>query len=70
MTAADILKWAEIGAQLITVLGVPVAAVIRLFKEAGGTDEQAVELIVKWAALHDSVAARIAFLKAALAALD
>lgn len=69
MSAIDLLKWAEIGVQLINVLGVPVASVIKLFKEAGGTDEQCVELIYKWASLHTDVAARIAFLKAAIAAV-
>jgi hypothetical protein len=70
MNAADILKWAEIGIQLINVLGVPIAAVIKLFREAGGTDEQALELIGKWAMLQTTVAARIAFLKAGIAALE
>jgi hypothetical protein len=69
MSANDLLKWAEIGVQLINVLGVPITSVIKLFREKGGTDEQCVELIYKWAALHTDVAARIAFLKAAIAAL-
>lgn len=69
MNAADVLKWAEIGVALINVLGVPIASVIRLFREAGGTDEQALDLIQKWAMLHVAVADRIAFLKAGIAAL-
>lgn len=59
MTATQILKWAELGASLITVLGVPVANVIALFKGAGGTDEEAEALIGHWAALGASVEARI-----------
>lgn len=70
MTATDILKWAELGIQLINVLGVPIAGVIKLFREAGGTDEQAMELVGKWAMLHTSVADRIAVLKAGIAALE
>jgi hypothetical protein len=69
MNANDLLKWAEIGVQLINVLGVPVASVIKLFKDAGGTDEQCLDLIQQWARLHTDVAARIAFLKAAIEAV-
>lgn len=70
MTPAMLLQWAEIGAKLITVLGVPIASVMRLFKEAGGTDAELAELIGKWAALVSDIAARIAFLKAAIAAME
>jgi len=69
MSATDLLKWAEVGVTLINVLGVPIASVIRMFKEAGGSDEQCLDLIYKWAALHTSVADRIAFLKTAIAAM-
>jgi hypothetical protein len=70
VTGADLLVWAEVGAKLVTVLGVPIASVIRLFRESGGTEEELMELIGKWAALITNVAARIAFLKAAVAALE
>ena len=70
MTAAALLAWAKIGSELVTVLGVPIATVIKIFREAGGTDEELMELIGKWAALITDVAARIAFLKAAIAALE
>jgi hypothetical protein len=69
MNATDLLKWAEVGVQLINVLGIPIASVIKLFREQGGTDEQCLELIQQWARLHGDVAARIAFLKAAIAAI-
>jgi hypothetical protein len=68
MTAAAILLWAEVGAKLITVLGVPVANIIRLFKESGGTDAEAEALLGLWASLTQSVEARIAALKAQMAA--
>lgn len=64
MTPASILQWATLGAQIITTLGVPVANVIRLFREAGGTDEEAQLLIQHWASLTASIEARIAALKA------
>ena len=38
MTAAAILAWATLGSQLINTLAVPVASVIRLFKDAGGNN--------------------------------
>ncbi len=64
MTPAMILAWAEVGARLITVLAVPVATVIGLFKSAGGTDDEAAALIGHWATLQASVEARIAQLQA------
>ena len=64
MTAAQILKWAELGASLITVGGVPVANIIRLFRESGGTDAEAELLAQHWASLTASIEARIAQLKA------
>lgn len=64
MTAAAILAWAQVGAQLINVLGVPIAQVIRLFKDAGGTDAEAEALVSLWASLTASIEARIAMLKA------
>ena len=68
MTAAQLLEWATVGSKLITILAVPVATVIKLFKESGGTDEEAQALIGHWAALQLSVEARIAALKAEIAA--
>jgi hypothetical protein len=68
MTAAAILLWAEVGAKLITVLGVPVANIIRLFKESGGPAAAAEALLGLWASLTQSVEARIAALKAQMAA--
>lgn len=68
MSAAAILLWAEVGAKLITVVGVPVANVIKLFKESGGTDAEAQALIQHWASLTSSIEARIAELKAQIAA--
>jgi len=68
MTPENILKWAEVGAVLINQLGVPIASMIKMFREAGGTEEELVELIARWAALHDTVEARVAFLKAAILA--
>jgi len=70
ISTTDLMKWLEIGAQLINVLRVPIAAVIRLFRDAGGTDEQALGLVGKWAALQTSVADRIAVLKAGIAAVE
>lgn len=64
MTAAQILQWAQLGAQLITVLGVPVASVITLFRDAGGTDAEAQQLVGLWQSLEASIDARIAALKA------
>ena len=64
MTAAAILMWAKLGADLVNVLGVPVANVIRLFRESGGTDAEAEALVGLWASLTASVEARIATLKA------
>lgn len=64
MTAAAILAWADVGAKLITILAVPVATVIRLFKEQGGTDEDAEALVGHWASLVSTIEARIALLKA------
>lgn len=69
MNPALILMWAEVGAKLVTTLGVPIAEVIKLLRSAGATDEQCLELIQKWAMLHATVADRIAFLKAAIAAM-
>lgn len=68
MTAAAILAWARLGSELITVLGVPIATVIKLFRESGGTDAEAEALIGNWAALRVDVEARIAELKAQIAA--
>lgn len=70
MTPEMLLKWAEIGARLITVLGVPIASIVRIFREAGGTNEELMELIGKWAALISDIRARIAFLKAVAAVLE
>jgi hypothetical protein len=70
ISTTDLMKWIEIGAMLINTLGLPIAAVIRLFREAGGSDEQALELVGKWADLQTSVADRIAFLKAGIAAIE
>ena len=67
ISAEDLVKWTDVFLKLVTVLGVPVAAVIKLFRDAGGTDEQALELLGKWAALQTSVADRIAVLKAGIA---
>ena len=64
MSALQILAWAELGAKLTTVLAVPVASVIKLFKDAGGTDDEAVALVAHWASLSASIEARIAALKA------
>ena len=64
MTPLQILQWAELGAKLITVMAVPVASVIKLFKDAGGTDAEAEALIGLWASLTASIEARIAQLKA------
>lgn len=63
MKPAEILMWAELGAKLVVLLGVPVANIIKLFKDSGGTDADAVLLAGKWAALESSVEARIAYLK-------
>ena len=68
MTAAAILAWARLGSELITVLGVPIATIIRLFREQGGTDAEAEALIGHWAALRGDVEARIVELKAQIAA--
>jgi len=68
MTPETILKWAEVGAVLINQLGVPIVSMIRMFREAGGTEEELLELIARWVTLHDTVEARIAFLKAAILA--
>jgi hypothetical protein len=64
MTAAAILMWARLGSELITILGVPVANIIRLFRESGGTDAEADLLVQHWASLTQSIEARIAALKA------
>ena len=61
MSAAAILMWAQVGVQLINVLGVPVANIVKLFKESGGTDAEADALIGHWASLTQSIEARIAF---------
>ena len=63
MTLAQVLAWAKIGADLVNVLKVPVAAVIQLFKDAGGTDEEAQQLLGLWHSLGESIDARIAELK-------
>lgn len=65
MNAAQILAWARLGSEFVTILQVPVASVIRLFKDAGGTDEEALLLQAHWQALSASIEARIAALKAA-----
>lgn len=64
MTAEELLRWARIGSELVTVIGVPVARVIQLFRESGGTEAQAELLIQHWASLATSIEARIAALKA------
>jgi hypothetical protein len=63
-----LLLWARTGAELITVLGVPIVTVVKLFREAGGTDLEAEALIGHWAALRGTVEARIAELKAQVSA--
>jgi len=70
MTPENILKWAEVGAVLINQLGVPIASMIRMFREVGGTEEELLDLIYKWASLHTSVVDRIAFLKAAISVME
>ena len=64
MTGPQLLQWAQIGVALINVLGVPIANIIKLFKDAGGTDAEAEALIGHWASLTSSLEARIALLKA------
>lgn len=64
MTPAAILLWADLGVKLITVLAVPIASVIKLFKDSGGTDEEAALLVTFWANLTQSIEQRIAYLKA------
>ena len=68
MTAAAILAWARLGSELITVLALPIATVVKLFRDNGGTDAEAEALIGHWAALRGDVEARIAELKAQIAA--
>lgn len=65
MKAQEILAWARLGSELVTVLSVPVAAIVKLFRESGGTDSEAEALIAHWSALTASIEARIAALKAA-----
>lgn len=69
MNQVSLLKWAEIGFRLINELGIPIADVIKLFRDSGGSDEQCLELIQRWADLHGTVADRVEFLKIAINAL-
>ena len=63
MTTAQILQWATLGSQLITTLAVPVASVIRLFRDSGGTEADADLLVQHWASLTASIEARIKLLQ-------
>lgn len=70
MTPAVFGAWVEVGAKLVTVLGVPILEIIKLFKGQGGTDAEALELIGKWRGLVTDVQARIALLQAEIALLE
>ena len=59
MTPTNILAWAQVGVALINTLGVPIANVIKLFKDSGGTDAEAELLIAHWQSLEASIQARI-----------
>ena len=62
VTQADItkiLQLANLGAQLISTLGIPIAKVIEIFREAGVPEEQLAELKVLWGNLVTTIEQRI-----------
>lgn len=63
MNPTDILKWATLGSQLVTTLGIPVAKVITLYRSEGVTDEQLKDLEMMWTALSTQIEDRISELK-------
>lgn len=65
MTTTEILTWVRLGSELITILGVPIANVIRLFRDSGGSDADAELLAQHWASLAASIEARIKVLRGA-----
>lgn len=65
MKPEDILKWAQLGAQLVNVLGVPIATVIKLYREQGVPEQQLVELERLWTGMVSTIEARIAELQKA-----
>lgn len=63
MKPAEILAWAQLGAQLITVLGVPIAKVIELARSQNVGDAEIAQLEQLWGNLVTTIEQRIATLK-------
>jgi hypothetical protein len=62
VTPQQLLAWAQVGVQLVSVLGVPVAQVIAFCRQAGVSDADLVQLEVLWAGVIQQIEARIAAL--------
>lgn len=65
MKPQQLLAWASVGAQLVSVLGVPVAQVVSFCRQSGVTDDELAYLELLWAGVTTQIEARIAALKSA-----
>jgi hypothetical protein len=65
MKPQQLLAWASVGVQLVSVLGVPVAQVVSFCRQSGVTDDDLAHLELLWAGVTSQIEARIAALKAA-----
>lgn len=59
MKPEEILRLATIGAQLVNIIGVPLAKVIQVYRSAGVSDDVLFALEAQWTTLIGVIEARI-----------
>jgi hypothetical protein len=63
MDPKSLLAWAQVGMQLITVLGVPIAQVVQFCRQSGVSDSDLAQLELLWGGVIRQIEDRIAELK-------
>lgn len=59
MKPEEILRLATIGAQLVNIIGVPLAKVLQIYRSAGVSDDVLFALEAQWTTLIGVIEARI-----------